>query len=387
MNKDDAVKIFRMFYKRQLGRLAALQAGGIRKQVLFESYGGRQYSDNPRFISEKMHELYPDYTLVWGAADPKKAEGYPSYVRVLKVDTPEYRKAMAQSAAVVRNEAMRRSLYKRPGQLFIQTWHGDRGIKKILFDSLEARGVSEKSFGFCDGQVTDLFVVGSDYAEKRIQTAFRYHGETLKAGCPRNDCLVSPVNTEKVRQSLGIAPGQKVLLYAPTLRRNQKVFTAKVDLQSTLRALETRGGSWVCLVRAHPKALGLEVGQNTGVVDVSAWPDMADLLMIADVLITDYSSCAGDFILRSKPVILAQFDLEQYLEEDRTFHADPREIGYLIANDQAQLEQMLTQMTDEQFAENCRKVASWFGACETGCSAEAVCRWIDEKYRQRNTGR
>jgi len=103
--------------------------------------------------------------------------------------------------------------------------------------------------------------------------------------------------------------------------------------------------------------------------------------MAADMLITDYSSCAGDFILRKKPLVLAQFDLEQYMEEDRTFHVDIRETGFLIAHEQAELNAFLENMTDEQFAKNCEKIMEYFGTCETGHAAEDVCRWIDGRCR------
>ena len=216
---------------------------------------------------------------------------------------------------------------------------------------------------------------------------FRYTGEVLKAGCPRNDCLVAPSGGAEIRRKLGIDENQKILLYAPTLRRNSKVIQGTLNIADTLSHLDRRGGSWICLVRAHPKSLGLKTGESDRVIDVSSWPDMSDLLMIADMLITDYSSCAGDFILRRKPVILAQFDLEQYMEEDRTFYVNPAEAGFLIAKTQQELDAFIDEKTDEDFADNCGAVLRFFGARETGRSAEKVCAWIDEQYRRMNGGK
>lgn len=382
MSKSELKKSLHLFKQKCKNTIAGMGAKQ-EKLIVFESYEGRQYSDNPRFISEKMHELYPDYTLVWGfkSMDKEFLSGVPEYVKAYDIDSFEYRKLRAGAAVFVYNEKMTESYPKKKGQLFIQTWHGDRGIKKILFDSLKARGLSDKHSGLADYYLTDLFVVGSRYAEERIRTAFRYSGEVLKTGCPRNDCLVDPGNTEAVREKLGIPEGKKILLYAPTLRRNAKVVQATLDIDETLRCLSKRGGEWVCLVRAHPKSLGLSHKPGSNVIDVSKYPDMADLLMAADMLITDYSSCAGDFILRKKPLVLAQFDLEQYMEEDRTFHVDIRETGFLIAHEQAELNAFLENMTDEQFAKNCEKIMEYFGTCETGHAAEDVCRWIDGRCR------
>ena len=85
--------------------------------------------------------------------------------------------------------------------------------------------------------------------------------------------------------------------------------------------------------------------------------------------------------MRRKPLILAQFDLEQYMEEDRTFHVDINEIGYLIATTQEELNSYIDTLSDKDFAENCQKVLDYFGTCETGHSAEDVCRLIDEFYK------
>ena len=385
MNLEKIKRETKQFAKRARNCRAGLFRP-LEKKVVFESYKGASYSDNPRAVSEKMHELYPDYKLVWALPkDYDRAVNYvPDYVEAYPAESAKYRKEKATAIAYVRNEVTMDDQYKKKGQLFIQTWHGDRGIKKILFDSRQARGIGEDLCGYYDHRITDLFIVGSEYAKERIKTAFRYHGRVLKTGCPRNDCLVFPENAEQIRERLGVAADKKILLYAPTLRRNSQVVESTLDVNETLRHFENRGGDWVCLVRAHPKSLGLNISPESSVIDVSAYPDMADLLMIADALITDYSSCAGDFILRRKPLLLTWFDYEQYIAEDRTFHVDPREAGFLIAREKEELYDMIDNTTDEAFAENCGKILAYFGTCESGHSAEDVCRRIDAAYRRYN---
>lgn len=384
MNTKDLKNQLRRKYKNFLNRMAAINAP-IEKKITFESFSGRQYSDNPRFISEKMHELFPDYQLVWVLDDPgKRSEVYlPDYIKVVRTDSPECRKERATSFAFIKNEPIKEDQFKRKGQVFIQTWHGDRGIKKILFDSLAAKGVSPKGYGYADHKLTDLFVVGSDYAEKRIKTAFRYQGEVIKSGCPRNDCLISPKDTQEIRNRIGIPADKKVLLFAPTLQKNHEVVRASVDIAETLEHLKKRDErDWICLVRAHPKSVGIEMTSGGDVIDVSKYPDMADLLLIADCLITDYSSSAGDFILTKKPLILAQFDQEQYMKEEREFHVDINQVGFLIARSQQELNNYVDTLSDEDFADRAQKIIEYFGTCETGHAAEDVCRLIDSRYRE-----
>ena len=369
-------------YKHILNRFAGC-FNPIEKKIAFESYNGRQYSDNPRFISEKMHEMFPDYKLVWGMQDIDKNKSYkiPDYVTVLPIDSWKYLKERASSFAFVRNEAMSGDLCKRKGQIYIQTWHGDRGIKKILFDSLAARGVSEKDYSIVDNKLTDYFVVGSSYAEERIKTAFRYNGKVINSGCPRNDCLINVGDINSIKQGLGISSEYKILLYAPTLRRNSKVVQATVDIKDTLNHLTNKYNcKWICLVRAHPKSLGIDLHKDNNIIDVSGYPDIADLLMISDFMITDYSSCAGDFILTKRPLVLAQFDLEQYMEEDRTFHVDINDIGYLIARTQEELDSYIDSLSDSDYQINCQTILDYFGTYESGHSAEDVCKLIERLY-------
>ena len=355
--------------------------GKIEKKVVFESFRGRAYSDNPRAISEKLHELYPDYTIVWGFFDEEHSnrQGVPDYVRSYFTGSKEFRKERATAFAYIRNEEMTEELYKRKGQVYIQTWHADRGFKKILYDRYKPGKNRGKVM---DGVITDLFITGSGFAEKRIVTAFDYHGPVLPCGSPRNDCLIHPANTEKIRASLGIGNETKILLYAPTLRR-EKVVKGTLDIDETLKALDKRGGDWICLVRAHPKSLGLDIQKAERMIDVSGYPDMADLLMIADMLITDYSSSAGDFILTGKPVILEQFDRSEYLKQ-RDFCVDFDEAGFAVAESQEELDHLLETETDEQFAARDKKALDYFKTYENGHAAEDVCRWIDEQYKKRH---
>ena len=356
--------------------------GTVQKKIVFESNHGIHYSCNPRAISEKMHELYPDYELVWGMKEgwTEKDNLIPDYVKVIPIKSWEYRKQRATAIAYVRNEAMTVDLVKPKNQLFIQTWHGDRGVKKILY---EAWKDGKRPFPVMDEFLTDIFVIGSDYAVKRISDAFHYHGKTLKEGCPRNDCLIMPVDPERIRLKIGVKEGHKILLYAPTFRQHSKLFKTDVNLHETLNHFKGRDGhEWICLARAHPKSGGLEVGIGANIIDVSGYPDMADLLMIADAFITDYSSSSGDFILRKKPLILAQFDITQYMNEDRGFHVDYNEMGFLIAKNQEELNYYIDTMSDEDFAKNCDRLMDYFSVHETGHAAEAVCHAIDEHYKK-----
>jgi len=345
----------------------------MQKQIMMNAFNGKHFCDNPRAIAEEMHRTHPEYRILWAAGKGVRTGELPDYVTTVQKKSLRFYREFVRSCCYVTNERIGRSVWKRKGQKFVQTWHGDRGIKKILYDSLPPK---ENAPWIMDEFLTDIFTVGSDYAEKRIQTAFRYHGKTLKSGCPRNDCLVRPRGEDAVREKIGVPAGKRILLYAPTLRQGQRTVKGTLDIDATLAHLRKGGEDWVCLVRAHPKTMRIEVGGESGRIDVSGYPDMADLLMIADCLITDYSSCAGDFALRKKALFLVQYDREEYIEAGRSFYIDPKEAGYLIAESQEELNGMIDRMDEKDYAENCEHILNYYGTRETGHATKDICEWI-----------
>ncbi len=354
----------------------------IEKKVLFSSFGGKEYSEDPRAISEKLHDLFPDYKIVWSFTD-KNTDNFliPDYVK--KVGTKfEYLKEFSTSAAMVTTNAINAGTYKRKGQFIVQTWHGDRGFKRCLYESLKDLGI-KRAVKITDNKVTDICVAASDYGESVYRNAFRYNGEILKIGMPRNDKLLN--NNEKeinlIKTYLNISPDKKILLYAPTFRDNTKSNqNPLIDISLTLEELNNKGGDWICIVRAHSASNGINI-PNDNIINASKYPDMADLLLISDMLITDYSSCAGDFLLRKKPVILAAFDKADYENNCRNFRIPIEETGYFIAYNQDELNSIIRNNTDEDFKQNCEQVLDFYNTVETGKASEEICYRIDKAYR------
>lgn len=349
----------------------------IKRQVMFTSFSGKQYSDNPRAISEKLHELDSTCEIVWGFSSFDDSYGLlPSYVHIVKMGSPEWFVEFAQSAVVVTNVALVPNVIKRKGQMFIQTWHGDRGFKKILY---QAWGEQEPPIPFIDYKITDLCVAGSEFGISLYRNAFRFSGDIYSDGCPRNDCLVNPNQDQinRIRTSLGIEESNKILIFAPTFRDDDNdLQNVSLDLDSVIEHLQAKGDSWTCLIRAHSGSPGIEYEYKDNIKDVSDYPDMADLLLIADFLITDYSSCATDFVLSHKPVILFQDDLEDYNSSSRGFSNDPKSSGFIIARSNSELIGILDNYNNEDYYKMCENVLTYFGTTERGYSSYDISKII-----------
>ena len=359
--------------RRILGRgwmRAAHACGTKRNTAFFSSFQGKAYSDSPRAISEALHAMDPGIDIVWQLYD---RAGAPDYVRAVRPHTLSALAEIARARCIVDNFNRPVHFLKFADQIYVQTWHGDRGFKKILYDMNDG-------LKYPDGAQMDLAVSGSDFGTRVFRSAFRYAGEVMQRGMPRNDRLIAPDEAEirQIRAKLGIREGERVLLYAPTFRDatvggEQK---ADFDIRRALDALEgSTGQAWRCLARAHDLNRGILCG--AGATDVSAYPEMSDLLLISDLLITDYSSSAGDYALLDRPVILYQPDLDAFMKSDREMYFDIRSCPYVRAESEAALMRLLGDF--ESIPADGSAVRAFYGVSETGKSAGAVAEWIVER--------
>ena len=102
--------------------------------------------------------------------------------------------------------------------------------------------------------------------------------------------------------------------------------------------------------------------------------EMAELLLVSDLLITDYSSSAGDFPLTGKPVILYQEDREKYRQKDRNMHFAMEDSPFWAATNEEELHGYFSRL--DEAPENCRAILEFFGVSETGYAAQAVATYI-----------
>ena len=341
-------------------------------KVYFSCFNGTLCSDNPRAVAEALHALAPEVDLVFrlnrrGMADPD----VPDYVRRVPQFSLRGLMEMATAKVLVKNQCMKPWMRKFPDQYYVQTWHGDRGFKKVQLAAYPDRRIYQK-----EAEWIDLAVSGSDFGTRVFRESFKLKtGEVLEAGCPRNDLLVANPSqlAAKVRAELGIPDGAKALLYAPTFRNagTGSAQQAGFDLVRAKAALEAATGeTWVCLTRSHELCGGIEAA---GAKDVTDYPDVSRLLLAVDLLITDYSSIGGDFMLLNRPCLYYMPDRGDY-DAERGFAFDPEASPLLIAHDEDELIALLSRPIDAQT--NCRAVLDYFGVHETGHAAEAVARKI-----------
>lgn len=357
------------------------------ESIVFISFGGKTYSDNPKAISEKLHEKNPNLNIIWLFLEPDSKKGIvPEYITCLKADSFKALKVLATSKFWVDNFNKPLFMYKTKKHVYIQTWHGDRGFKKILYDSTF---MNSNNYKLLESKSCNLVVAGSDYGEKKFRSAFKYEGDILKKGCPRNDALINinKQTIEMLKRRYGVEEDTNILLYAPTLRRNvakegSLQSTNGINIAKLLSTLEYKTNrNWICFVRAHSAVKGLSGIKADGkkILNGNLFEDMNDLMIISDMLITDYSSSAGDFVLLKRPVILYQPDRDDYMKEDRTFYFDLDKSPYMIARNNEDLIRLVEKLEIKKIEKNCNDILRFYGAYETGKASEAVVDYIIDK--------
>jgi len=294
-------------------------------RFVYNSFEGR-YADNPRAIHEALTARDAGDAHVW-LADPAHLDGFPEGAETVPYGSPQSIEALESADVLVANTHTDLVWRKRPGALYLQTWHGTP-LKRIHWDVLWAPpGRLERLQRDVDRW--DVLLSPNAASTPLLRRAFHHQGEVLEAGYPRNDVLLSPeapALRASVRASLGIEDGRTAVLYTPTWRddvvfaEGGKDFALGLDVDRFAGEL---GDDHVLLLRLHYMLTGrLAAVDHPAVRDVSFHPDVAELYLAADAMVTDYSSTMFDFAVTGKPMLFFTYDLADYKNRQRGFYFD-----------------------------------------------------------------
>jgi CDP-glycerol glycerophosphotransferase len=254
----------------------------------------------------------------------------PDGIRTVEANSREWFEALATSRYVVANTHLPQWIRRRSGQVIAQTWHGI-GFKRVAFDMAAVQFANKTYLEKLVQEAPNwsFLVSPSRFCTEIMRRAFRYEGEICELGSPRNDLLFTADReelTRRVREAVGIPAGKKLLLYAPTWRDNEFYgpgryrFDLRLDVSRVPRELQEE---YALLVRRHPNTVDDLLGQDSDFVfDVATYPDVRDLLVATDVLVTDYSTIALDFLNTGRPVLFYAYDLASYRDDLRGFYFD-----------------------------------------------------------------
>ncbi|WP_199549318.1 CDP-glycerol glycerophosphotransferase family protein [Streptomyces sp. N35] len=288
-----------------------------RELAVFSAYWDRGVACNPGAIAAKLAELAPEIHPVWVVGADKVPLLPPGTDHVVPGSKP-YLDVLGRAGFLVNNVNFPNMLVKRPEQTYIQTHHGTP-LKRMGLDQMDFPAASKGlNFRALLARVDrwDYSLSANSHSTRMWAHAYPSHYTPLDYGYPRNDVFhrATAADVRAVRAKLGIAPGKRALLYAPTHRDYEAGWTPRLDLAALAESL---GEDTVLLVRGHyfygGSASPLARLRGTGrVIDVSAYDPVEDVCLAADALIADYSSIQFDYANLDRPIVIYADDWEMY---------------------------------------------------------------------------
>ena len=307
-----------------------------KNKILFTGWGGK-YHDNPKYLSQKMHEMMPEKEIYWEIWDFTCMEDVPDYVHVLDLNTVKHCYYKNRCKTIV-DSGVGYMIFNTPNkikrlikiiilnnrkQFNLSTWHGN----PIKCFGADIHGndnwTAEALFSSSKGLLTD-----SDYVAKVMKGAYLGRIPIINIGTPRTDLLLdkTPGLKETLKSKLGLPKNKKIIMYAPTWRDNiddSGLDQMKMmDINAILQALKQRfGGEWSFLLRCHGLVInemrkrGIFQKYGNLLIDGNKHLDMMEYMYATDVLLTDFSGSVYDVALTEKPCFLFAHDLEKYEKE------------------------------------------------------------------------
>lgn len=309
--------------------------------VCFGSMMGKQFIDNPKYLFLYLNSN-SNYKCYWFTSSREvfnelKKKGFSvvynfsfKAIKILK------RAGYIITAWGLTVDFLPISFSKE--SVIVLTWHGHQ-FKKIFADiGSPARNPN----------IYDYLISPSKNINKYLTSAFQIDSsKIIVTGLPRNDMLFHVKEKFKkiIKNRYNISKNfKRIILYAPTFRKQHliaKFPLSKKDFKDLSNYLRETGTLLICKSHFANKIVLYERSPNIIVID--KFTDIQELIIISDLLITDYSTIFFDFILMQKPVILFPYDLEEYIKFPGLYHKlDEITVGPIAKNGNELIEALKT---------------------------------------------
>ena len=356
-------------------------------KILFITSNGA-YTCNPKYIAQELLNQKCTYELIWAVNSwhLEYIKDFPDNIKFVVYDTPEYYKEYNSAKLIIMNERrlkeVKNKIYKKTGQIYLQTFHGSLGIKKT---GIDRNDLSKRSIRISkkDSEQVDYLISNGKYTTDFFKRTFFDNGKILEFGHPRNDiffCDNSCIK-EKIFKKYNINNTNKVVLYAPTFRDDEDMSCFTMDYNLLLNFLKEKFGSdWTLLLRLHPRMLEFrnrfEINRTRNIVDVSLHSDIQELLSVSDVVITDYSSCIYDFMLTGRPAFIYASDIDKY-NNSRGLYYSLSETPFPVSKNNDELQHNIKNFDFETYKLNLQKFLIEKGCIDDGHASSKVVELIE----------
>lgn len=353
--------------------------------------GEMGYGCSPKYIIENLlADRGADYEIIWLVNDTNK--GFPSGIKKVKNNKLLSAYHLSTAKIWVDNAKKELGVIKRKNQIYINTWHGPIGFKTCGALRKEKRSLVGELISRRDCAMTDYYLSNSDWCTNIHTRAFPYDKNIVyKVGTPRTDPLLD--NTKKYKNMIckkyNISNDSHVLIFAPTFRggiqKNKLEYNmnaTSLDMKMVLELLEKKfGGSWYIMLRLHPHIASYMrtfpmIKNSNKIIDISQEDDLYALLAGADVLITDFSSCAFDAAYKRIPVFIYADDFDDFIDY-RDLYWRIEDIPFSISKNNDELKNNILNFDHDQYQKKLEALFQKVGLIEPGNAS----KWVGDLIR------
>ncbi len=370
-------KMKRAHFRSKFSRLP------IQENKVFAITFDKRYNCNLKYIVEETlrQELPLDIVWVVPAGGKINRNDYPAGVRLIRYQSREMYYEMS-TAKVWLDNALNcvwdNGMKKKPGQVYINTWHGSMGIKRLNGDKYWLSRAK-----LCN-KATDYCISNCKFEEDVYSDTFWKDVPYLRYGHARNDILFR-TDLRSLRKQIcaryKVDPRKKIMMYAPTFRDDGSTDWCDIDFERLCADLEKRfGGNWVIFIRKHFKNRSKDVTEDVFgefIVDVTDYLDMQELMAVADAGITDYSSWAYDYVLTRRPLFIYATDLDQY-DQGRGFYYPLTETPFSISQNTDELSENILAFDDGAYQKRIDEFLAKKECVDDGHASERIVRLLKE---------
>lgn len=357
------------------------------KKIVIINFNGKGYWDMWKYICNELLKYKNKYKIYWPTTTKFK-DSLPESVIYIRFWSIKYLYHLATAKIRINNWRFSIWIRKRKEQFYIQTWHGCIWIKKVeaalwknlwYFSILSAKN---------DSKMADLFISNSVFCTNNYKDNFWYNGNILEIWCPRNDIIINndKLSISKVKKYYSLKMDDKICLYAPTFRMNKQIEDYlgiyDIDYDKLLMDLKSKF-QWnrKILIRLHPDISNINsllFKTDSNIINATSYPDIQELLVASNFMITDYSSCIYDYALSKKPAITYAVDIEEYNRNERDFLLKLSETPFPIATNNQELHQIIMWFDSIKYEKIINKFYKKIGLKESGEACKGIVKIINK---------
>jgi len=373
---DEAIGVFYRNFRSLFMKISP-------RKIVFMTFQN-QYTCNPKYIAEELVKCYSDCDVVWIVNQETLINSMhldiPQSIRLIERNTYQSYIELATAKVWVDNSlnCISKFFFKKKGQIYMETWHGSLGIKKL--ETYNPNRGWWKKLAYISNYLIDFMFTNSTFEENIFKETFWPNVKMIRTGHARNDIFFSSCLIEKAKrkvcEALKIQQNLKLVLYAPTFRDRSDEYFEYPNFEALVTALNTcMGREWKILVRLHNQSKRDFDFCADYIIDVTGYPDMQELMAAAEIGITDYSSWIYDFILTERPGFIYAPDLNYY-DQSRGFYYPLEDTPFSIAKDTDELIANIRNFQQKTYLNKIQMFLTEKGCVEDGHASKAITNLI-----------